>query len=95
MMVAVVVWTVGEIVWAPVASAYVADLAPREVQGRYQAAFGLTSAAGLVVAPAVGPALYAYSPSTLWASCAVLGLGAAALCTTLRRSFRAGVATAS
>ncbi|HET7234363.1 MAG TPA: MFS transporter [Longimicrobium sp.] len=85
LMATVVVWTLGEIVWAPVSAAYVADLAPREVQGRYQSVFGLTSAAGLVVAPAVGPALYAWSPGTLWTLCAVLGLCAAALCATLRR----------
>jgi len=88
LMVTVVVWTLGEIVWSPVASAYVADLAPPEVQGRYQAAYGLTSAAGLAIAPAFGPALYAWSPGALWASCAVLGLSAAALCSTLRRPRR-------
>lgn len=85
LLVTVVVWTLGEIVWSPVAAAYVADLAPREVQGRYQSVFGLTSAAGLVIAPAFGPALYAWSPGALWASCAVIGLCGAALCTTLRR----------
>jgi len=85
LLVTVVVWTLGEIVWSPVAAAYVADLAPREVQGRYQAVFGLASAAGLAIAPGFGPALYAWSPGTLWTSCAVLGLCAAALCTTLRR----------
>jgi MFS family permease len=88
LMATVVVWTLGEIVWSPVASAYVADLAPREVQGRYQAVFGLTSAAGMVIAPAYGPALYAYSPGGLWASCAVLGLCGAMLCSTLRRPRR-------
>lgn len=96
LLVTVVVWTLGEIVWSPVAAAYVADLAPREVQGRYQAVFGLTSAAGLALAPAFGPALYAWSPGTLWASCAVLGLCGAALCTTLRRPRPyVGVASAS
>jgi MFS family permease len=88
LMVTVVVWTLGEIVWSPVAAAYVADLAPPEVQGRYQAAYGLTSAAGLAIAPAFGPALYAWSPGALWASCAVLGLSGAALCSTLRRPRR-------
>jgi len=88
LLVTVVVWTLGEIVWSPVAAAYVADLAPREVQGRYQAMFGLTSAAGLAIAPAIGPAIYAWSPATLWATCAVLGLCGAALCTMLRRPRR-------
>lgn len=95
LMVTVVVWTLGEIIWSPVSSAYVADLAPREMQGRYQALFGLTSAAGLVIAPAVGPAVFAWSPGTLWASCAVLGMCAAALCATLRRPKRYAEASAS
>jgi MFS family permease len=88
LMVTVVVWTLGGVVWSPVAAAYVADLAPPEVQGRYQAAYGLTSAAGLAIAPAFGPALYAWSPGALWSLCAVLGLCGAALCTTLRRPRR-------
>ena len=84
----VFVWTLGEIVWSPVAAAYVADLAPREVQGRYQAVFGLTSAAGITLAPAFGPALFAWSPGALWTTCVVLSLCGAALCTTLRRPRR-------
>jgi dipeptide/tripeptide permease len=89
LLVTVVVWTLGEIIWSPVAAAYVADLAPREVQGRYQSVFGLASAAGLAIAPAVGPAVYAWSPATLWGLCAALGLCGAALCSTLRRPRRA------
>ena len=72
----VLVWSLGEIVQSPVSQAFVADLAPPGLQGRYQAAFGFTHALGLVLAPALGPALFAWSRPGLWAVCA--GLGAAA-----------------
>ncbi|HEX8693885.1 MAG TPA: MFS transporter [Longimicrobium sp.] len=72
----VVVWTLGEIVHSPVVAAFMADLAPRGFQGRYQAALGFTHAAGLVLSPALGPALFGWSRPGLWALCAVLGVGA-------------------
>jgi MFS family permease len=72
----VVVWSLGEIVQSPVSQAFVADLAPPGLQGRYQAAFGFTHALGLVLAPALGPALFAWSRPGLWAICAILGAAA-------------------
>jgi MFS family permease len=75
----VVVWTLGEIVSAPVAQAYVADLAPLHLRGRYQGAWGLTFGLALVLAPVVGTAAYAVSPTALWLSCGVLGVIAALL----------------
>lgn len=75
----VVVWTLGEIVSAPVAQAYVADLAPPHLRGRYQGAWGLTFALALVLAPALGTAAYAVNPTALWLACGALGALAAAL----------------
>lgn len=71
------VWTLGEICYSPVTNAFVADLAPPGLQGRYQAAYGLTSSAGLMLAPALGPAMFAASRGGLWALCGVLGCAAA------------------
>jgi MFS family permease len=76
---AVLVWTLGEIVYAPVASAYVADLAPEHLRGRYQGAWGLTWGLGFVLAPALGAAIYAWSPNGLWLTCGLLGVLAALL----------------
>jgi len=73
----VLVWTLGEICFWPVASAFVADLAPPGLQGRYQAAHGFTSSGGLMLAPALGPALFAASRVGLWTMCGVLGCVAA------------------
>lgn len=80
----VVIWTLGEIVNAPVASAYVAGLAPPHLRGRYQGAWGSTWSAGLILAPSLGGALYAWSPTGLWTICGLLGMGAALLVLTTR-----------
>jgi MFS family permease len=73
------IWTLGEIVYAPVASAYVADIAPEQLRGRYQGAWGLTWGLAFVLAPALGAAIFAQSSDGLWLACGVLGLVAAAL----------------
>jgi MFS family permease len=86
--VTVLIWTLGEIISSPVSQAFVADLAPAGLQGRYQAAFGSTHAVGLVLAPALGPALFAWNRPALWTACAVLGTLAALTYTALGR-FRA------
>jgi len=75
----VLVWTLGEIVYAPVASAYVADIAPEHLRGRYQGAWGLTWGLAFVFAPALGAAIFAWSPDGLWLACGLLGLLAALL----------------
>jgi len=75
----VLVWTLGEIVYAPVASAYVGDIAPEHLRGRYQGAWGLTWGLAFVFAPALGAAIFAWSPDGLWLACGLLGLLAALL----------------
>ena len=75
----VLIWTIGEIAAAPVSQAYVADMAPVHLRGRYQGAFGLTFALGLVLAPALGTTAYAVSPTGLWLSCGALGVVSALL----------------
>jgi MFS family permease len=76
---AVLVWTLGEIIYAPVASAYVADIAPEHLRGRYQGAWGLTWGLAFVLAPALGAAIFAWSPDALWLTCGLLGVLAALL----------------
>lgn len=76
---AVVLWTLGEIAGAPVASAHVADLSPERLRGRYQAAWGVTFALGAILGPSLGAALFAWRPNALWGTCAILGALSAAL----------------
>jgi MFS family permease len=75
---AAVVWTLGEITFMPVAGAYVADVAPVHLRGRYQGAWSFSFGIAFVLGPALGTALYSFSPVTLWLSCIAVG-GLAAL----------------
>jgi MFS family permease len=66
----VVLWTLGEIVIAPVNATIVADLAPEHLRGRYQGAFGLSWALAFTVAPALGPRVQAAAGlPTFWGLC--------------------------
>jgi len=75
----VLLWTLGEMLNSPVAASHVADRAPAHLRGRYQGAYGLASALGLILAPALGARLFAWNPGGLWLLCGVLGALAAAL----------------
>lgn len=75
----VFVWTAGEIAFTPVAAAYVGDVAPDPLRGRYYGAWGLTHSLGIVLGPGLGTALYAVSPGGLWSACAGVGLAGALL----------------
>ena len=76
---AAVTWTIGEIVAAPTGNAYVANLAPHRLRGRYQGALGMTFSLGLVLAPAIGTRIYDWSPVGLWTICGALSFVAAAM----------------
>jgi MFS family permease len=75
----VVVWTFGEMAAAPTSSAYVAELAPVRLRGRYQGAYGSTFAISHILAPVVGTSLYAWSPDGIWLICGAVSVVAAAL----------------
>ena len=73
------IFTFGEMCSMPVTSAYIADLAPADLRGRYMGAYGLTWALGLVVGPALGMKLFAWHPAALWSAGFLLGVLAATL----------------
>ena len=66
-------------VFSPVGAAYIADIAPVDLRGRYQAAWAFTFSLGLMLAPIGGTLLYSLRPSLLWVTCLCLCLAAAAL----------------
>ena len=74
-----IVFTLGEMITMPTSSAYVANLAPAKMRGRYLGVSGLTWATALIVGPALGMKLYAVAPAIYWMACAALGLLAAAI----------------
>jgi MFS family permease len=75
----VLIWTIGEIVYAPVASAYVADIAPVHLRGRYQGAFGLTWGISFMLGPLLGAVFFAWNGDAFWLFCGVLGVLSAGL----------------
>jgi MFS family permease len=53
----VVIWTLGEMVIAPVSTVLVADMAPETMRGRYMGVFGLTWGVGYGLGPTLGGAV--------------------------------------
>ena len=73
---AVMVWTLGEILESPTRSALVAAMAPADARGRYQGALVLAWGCSTLLAPKLGTWIWEYeSPHTLWFGC----LGVAAI----------------
>jgi MFS family permease len=76
-MLAVVVWTLGEMAQSPVAPAVVADLAPPDLRGSYQGAYHMTWGLAATLAPALGGGVLGrFGSTTLWLACLVLGVAA-------------------
>jgi MFS family permease len=66
---AVVVWTIGEMFYFPVAAAHIASVSPPDMRGRYQGAWGIAWGLGAVVGPVVGTMVFAWNPRALWLAC--------------------------
>jgi MFS family permease len=78
-LLAVVVWTLGEIFQAPVASAVVADLAPPQQRGVYQGAYSTLWFGSACLSPLLGTWILGHlGRSALWGGCLAMGLLAAA-----------------
>jgi len=72
-------WTVGEVVGFPVASALVAELAPADLRGRYQGSYSMVWGLALTLGPLAGGELYGRGGSrALWLACLALALGVSA-----------------
>jgi MFS family permease len=64
---------------APIAYAYLADIAPEHLRGRYQGLYELSWGIGGVAGPALGAVIFTSSPTGLWAVCGLMGALAATL----------------
>jgi MFS family permease len=70
-----VLYTVGEVLGFPVASAIVADLAPTDLRGRYQGAFSMSWGLAFTLSPLVGgEVLHRHGGGVLWPGCLVVAL---------------------
>ena len=74
-----VLFTIGEMVMMPMSSAYLANLAPAHMRGRYMGVSGLTWAFALIIGPAAGMKLFSFEPAVYWLVCAALGVFAAVI----------------
>lgn len=77
--VTVVIWTIGEMIYAPVAGAYVSGLAPERYRGRYMGIWHSMFSLGMVLGPAMGTWIYGRNPAALWWTSLGVGLAAGAL----------------
>jgi len=76
---AIALWTLGEIAFAPAAQALVADLAPASMRGRYQGVNGMAWGLASALGPAIGGAVLArLGGGWLWGGCAAVCALAAA-----------------
>jgi MFS family permease len=71
---AILVFTLGEMTSIAIGNAYIADLAPENMRGRYMGAYGITWSVALIFGPALGMFLLEKSAVFLWAACALSAL---------------------
>ncbi len=79
LLLAMTIFTIGEMLSQPVRAAYIAELAPVAMRGRYMGAMAMAATLAQVLGPHVSLPLHDRSPTLLWLSCGVLGLLAAAV----------------
>jgi len=77
LVICMLIFTFGEMITMPTAVAYLADLAPAQMRGRYMGVSGLTWATALIIGPAGGMKLFAAAPTAYWITCAAAGTFAA------------------
>ena len=74
LFIAMTIFTFGEMISAPVASAYVARMAPPQFRGRYMGVLGLSWSLSSIIGPPVGLHLIESGWRSGWLLCGVLGL---------------------
>ncbi len=84
-LLAMVVLTVGEILYKTTATAHVLDQAPDHLVGQYQGLYTGAATSGTLLAAPVGTAVYAAAPGLLWPLMAAVAFAAAAFVLLARR----------
>ncbi len=82
----VLVWTLGEILMVPTSGAFTARLAPTQLRGTYQGVMHAAHALAALAGPVAGGMLLEYAgEATLWTTCLLVGIVAAAAFAALGR----------
>jgi len=85
----IMVWTLGELLQAPLMQAIVSDMAPVNMRGRYMGVFSMAfSSAIMIGAPLGGWVLERFGGPYVWGGCLAVGL----LASLIYRSIRAAIA---
>lgn len=92
---AMAIFTVGEMIAMPTQSAYVAQLAPSHLRGRYSGAMSMAWSGAAMIGPAGGMWIFSRQPSTLWACCGILGVLAALVMLTYTAGAKSGKSLAA
>ena len=71
-VIATVLWTVGEMIGTPTASAWPGRVAPAHLRGRYLAASAFPMQIGFAIGPVIGVAVWQTSAASVWWLCGVL-----------------------
>jgi MFS family permease len=79
LVLAISVMSFGELLFWSSIPAYVSELAPARVRGRYQGAALTTDNLGRAIGPVAGGAIFSFSPFALWALCGPVCVLAAGL----------------
>jgi MFS family permease len=95
LVVATLIWTLGEIIGTPTASAYPARVAPPERRGRYIAAASAPQQIGYALGPVLGTAVWAAWGTGVWWLCGALTVIAVIAAALGVRDPRAKTATAA
>jgi MFS family permease len=67
LVITIIIWTFGEMIFFPVAASYVAELSPQEKRGEYMGWFQMVFSGCLTVAPWLGTTIFEiYGSVTLW-----------------------------
>jgi MFS family permease len=74
-----ILFTLGEMVTMPVSAAYISNLAPPHLRGRYMGVSGLTWSLAFIIGPTLGIKTLAFHPAVFWIACAGLGILAAGI----------------
>jgi predicted MFS family arabinose efflux permease len=79
-MLVIVIFVIGEMLWVPTSQAVVAALAPADIRGAYMGAFGGTWSVGWAATPFLGLQVrHAYGDATMWMCVACVGVVAGIL----------------
>jgi predicted MFS family arabinose efflux permease len=74
LVIATLVWSIGEIVGTPAASAYPARVAPAQLRGRYLAAAAVPQSIGYALGPVIGALAWTRIGTAVWWGCGLITL---------------------